>query len=226
MPQPCLEGAAEETIWHLSTKTRRVWNAYAQPDTTCPQSGRSDSKATLKILTLAELDKSYPATAWTQVFTDGSATRNGGCCIYIRQTKQASHYYSNTGRRCVLKLQSRSTSTPHCDRECHPAGDNTKEGCAPHRLPISTAITGIRKPRSLKTTSYEKINSKYKQPEIKNNSHTSIDSGTYRHTWKWSGGSAGKGRQQEAAAQIKTKLPRSKNAHDQKQEASWLQTQK
>ena len=88
MPQPCLEGAAEETIWHLSTKTRRVWNAYAQPDTTYPQSGRSDSEATLKILTLAELDKSYPATAWTQVFTDGSAenaTRNGGCCIYIRQ---------------------------------------------------------------------------------------------------------------------------------------------
>ena len=48
----------------------------------------SDSEASLKILTLAELDKSYPATAWTQVFTDGSAanaTRNGGCGIYIRQ---------------------------------------------------------------------------------------------------------------------------------------------
>ena len=41
----------------------------------------SDSEASLKTLTLAELDKSYPATAWTQVFTDGSAenaTRNGG----------------------------------------------------------------------------------------------------------------------------------------------------
>ena len=33
----------------------------------------SDSEASLKTLTLAELDKSYPATAWTQVFTDGSA---------------------------------------------------------------------------------------------------------------------------------------------------------
>ena len=48
----------------------------------------SDSEASLKTLTLAELDKSYPATAWTQVFTDVSAekaTRNGGCGIYIRQ---------------------------------------------------------------------------------------------------------------------------------------------
>ena len=48
----------------------------------------SDSEASLKTLTLAELDKSYPATAWTQVFTDRSAenaTRNGGCAIYIRQ---------------------------------------------------------------------------------------------------------------------------------------------
>ena len=33
----------------------------------------SDSEASLKTLTLAEFDKSYTATAWTQVFTDGSA---------------------------------------------------------------------------------------------------------------------------------------------------------
>ena len=33
----------------------------------------SGSEASLKTLTLAELDKSYPATAWTQVFTDRSA---------------------------------------------------------------------------------------------------------------------------------------------------------
>ena len=48
----------------------------------------SDSEASLTTLTLAELDKSYPATAWTHVFTDGSAekaTRNGECAIYIRQ---------------------------------------------------------------------------------------------------------------------------------------------
>ena len=47
-----------------------------------------DSEASLKTLTLAELDKSYPATAWTHVFTNGSAenaTRNGGCGVYIRQ---------------------------------------------------------------------------------------------------------------------------------------------
>ena len=42
----------------------------------------------IRLLLIAELDKSYPATAWTQVFTDGSAEnakRNGGYGIYIRQ---------------------------------------------------------------------------------------------------------------------------------------------
>jgi len=57
--------------------------------------------------------------------------------------KQASHYYNNTGWRSVLKLQSKSTSTPHCDRDCHPARDKTKEGCAPHRLLICTAPNEI-----------------------------------------------------------------------------------
>ena len=136
MPQPCLEGAAEETIWHLSTKTRRVWNAYAQPDTTCPQSGRSDSKATLKILTLAELDKSYPATAWTQVFTDGSATRNGGCGIYTRQpnkppitlailggdlcsTYRAESQALLTATETVTQLETRTTFTPKVNSFCY-----------------------------------------------------------------------------------------------------------
>ena len=65
-----------------------------------------DSEATLKTLTLAELDKSYPATAWTQIFTDGlaeNATRNGGCGIYIRRQNKplitiatsAGNMYSN-----------------------------------------------------------------------------------------------------------------------------------
>ena len=48
----------------------------------------SESDASLKTLTLAELDKSYPATAWTHVFTDGSA-ENGGCGIYIRQPNKS-----------------------------------------------------------------------------------------------------------------------------------------
>ena len=51
----------------------------------------SDSEASLKTLPLAELDKSYPTTVWTQVFTDGSAesaTRNRGCGIYIRQSNK------------------------------------------------------------------------------------------------------------------------------------------
>ena len=53
----------------------------------------SNSEASLKTLTLADLDKSYPATAWTQVFTDGSAenaTRNRGCGIYSRQPDKPS----------------------------------------------------------------------------------------------------------------------------------------
>ena len=94
------------------------------------------------------------------------------------------HYYSNTGWRSVHKLQSRSTSTPRRDRDCHPAGDTTKEGCAPHRLPICTAITRIRKSRRLHLTQF---NTTFKQPDIKNNSRTSMDTCTYRHTWKQSG---------------------------------------
>ena len=129
----------------------------------------SDSEASLKTLTLAELDKS--------------------------------HYYSNTGWRSVLKLQSRSTSIPHCDRDCHPAGEKTKEGCAPHRLPICTAITCIRKSRRLHLT---KFITKFKHPDIKNNSRTSMDTCTYRHTWKRSGLSAGERGKQEAAAKIQT----------------------
>ena len=104
---------------------------------------------------------------------------------HLHQTaKQASHYYSNTGWRSVFKLQSRSTSTPHRDRDSHPAGDNTKEGCAPHILPICTTITRIRKSRRLHLT---KFNTKFKQPDIKNNNRTSMDICTYRHTWKRSG---------------------------------------
>mgnify|MGYP000031196869 CR=1 FL=1 len=80
---------------------------------------------------------------------------------HLHQTaKQVSHYYSITGWRYVLKLQSRTTSTPHRDRDCQPAGDKTKEGCAPHRLPICTAITRIRKSRRLHLTKFNtKLNS-------------------------------------------------------------------
>ena len=83
--------------------------------------------------------------------------------------KQA--YYSNSWGRYVLKLQSRSTITTHRYRDCHPARDNTKVGCTPHRLPICTAITRIRISRRLHLT---KFNTKFKQPDIKNNSRTSM----------------------------------------------------
>ena len=72
--------------------------------------------------------------------------------------------------------------------------------------------THIRKPTRQHLT---KVNTKYKQSEIKTNCRTSMDTCTYRHTWKRGGRSTGKRRKQEAAAKIKTKL--SKKAH-QKQE--------
>ena len=39
----------------------------------------------------------------------------------------------------MLKLQSRNTNT-HRDRDCHPAGNKTKEGCAPHRLTVLQSL--------------------------------------------------------------------------------------
>ena len=120
------------------------------------------------------LSKHWHWLSWTKATQPplehkSSPTDQLKCCkkwrmSHLHQTaKQASHYYSNTRWRSLLKLQSRSTSTPHRDRDCHPAGDKTKEGCAPHRLPICTSITRIRKSRRLHLT-------KFKQPDIKNNS--------------------------------------------------------
>ena len=43
--------------------------------------------AALKALTLEEIKRSSPTAIWTHVYTDGSAenaTRNGGCCIFIK----------------------------------------------------------------------------------------------------------------------------------------------
>ena len=135
---------------------------------------------------------------------------------HLHQTaKQASKYHSNT-RRSVLKLQRRST--PHCNRDCHPAGDKTKEGCAPHRLPINTEITGIRKPRRQHLS---KINTKYKrlwnqeqQPYFNRYLHIPA----YIET-KWP--ISWQRKEARSSSPNQTKLPRSKNAH-QKQEASWL----
>ena len=79
---------------------------------------------------------------------------------HLHQTaKQASDYHSNTGWRSVLKLQSRSTSTPHCNRDCHPAGDKTKEGCSTHILPISTTLTSGNPPDNILRKLIQSINS-------------------------------------------------------------------
>ena len=42
----------------------------------------------MRALALREIDKHYPATTWTHIYTDGSAenvTRNGGCGAYIKR---------------------------------------------------------------------------------------------------------------------------------------------
>ena len=58
-----------------------------------------------------------------------------------------------------------------------------------------------------------KFNTKFKQPDIKNNIRTSMDTCIYRHTWKRSGRSAGKRKKQEPAAKMQT-LIRNKRLAD------------
>ena len=73
--------------------------------------------------------------------------------------------------------------------------------CSSQTAPICTAITRIRKSRRLHLT---KFNTKFKQPDIKNNSRTSMDTCTYRQIWKRSDRSAGeRGKQKQ---QPKSKL--------------------
>ena len=103
--------------------------------------------------------------------------------------------------RFNIKLQSRSTSTPYRDRDCHPVGDKTKEG--PHRLPICTAITRIRK--STGRLHLTNFNTKFKWPDIKNNSRTSMDTCTYWHTWKRSGKQESKLSYQDAKTLFRNK---------------------
>ena len=46
----------------------------------------NQSDAALKALTMEEIDKRYPASTWTHVYTDGSAenaTGSEGCRVYI-----------------------------------------------------------------------------------------------------------------------------------------------
>ena len=46
------------------------------------------SNTELKNLTMEEINKRYPATTWTHIYTDGSAgnaIRNGGCGVFIKR---------------------------------------------------------------------------------------------------------------------------------------------
>ena len=122
------------------------------------------------------MDKSYPTTAWTQIFTDGSAenaTRNGGCGIYTRQPNKppitlaipGGDLCSNYRAEAQALLIATETVT---QLETRP--NKVVLLTDPH---IWSAITRIRK--STGRLHLTKCNTKFKQPDIKNNSLTSMD---------------------------------------------------
>lgn len=68
--------------WRLDQETEAIIRLRVPGITT-----KDQQPATLKILTLAMIEESYPASSWTHVYTDGSseeATQNGGSGIYVR----------------------------------------------------------------------------------------------------------------------------------------------
>ena len=86
----------------------------------------SDSEASLKNTDTSRVGQKLPSHS----LDTGLHRRISWKCytkwrMWHQTSKQASHYYSNIGWRSVLKLQSRSTSTPHRNRDCQPDGDNT-----------------------------------------------------------------------------------------------------
>ena len=67
-PQKCLLGEIRTIIPGITVK-------------------KDQSNIELKTLTMEEIDKHYPKTTWTHIYTDGSAEnaiRNGGCGVFIK----------------------------------------------------------------------------------------------------------------------------------------------
>ena len=61
---------------------------------------KGQSNIELKTLTMEEINKRYPATTWTHIYTDGSAEnaiRNGGCGVFIKRPGLASVSLSKQG---------------------------------------------------------------------------------------------------------------------------------
>jgi len=109
-----------------------------------------ESEAVLKTLTLAEIDKSYPATAWTHAFTDGSAenaTRNGGCGIYIRQPNKPTISIATPGGDLCSNYQAEARALLTATGSISQLETRLKEGCIPRRLNVSPAINRSRKRR-------------------------------------------------------------------------------
>ena len=96
-----------------------------------------------------------------------NARRYGGCGMYIRQPNMPPITIARPVEICTQPVK-QNTITPYCNKGCHPGVDKTDEGCAHHKLPISTAITDIRKPRREHLTTIKtKEGSKKQQPKIK-----------------------------------------------------------
>ena len=144
----------------------------------------SDSEASLKTLTLVELDKSYPATAWTQ--TDIRQPNRPPITIAIPGGDLCSNYRAEaqallTATETVTQLDTRPK----------------KVVLLTYSLPVLQSLaSGNPEDYTLRNL--------IQQPAIKNNSRTSMDTCTYRHSWKQRSQSAGERGTQEAAAKIQS----------------------
>ena len=155
----------------------------------------SDSEASLKTLTLAELDKSYPATAWTQVFTDGSAenaTRNGGCGI--RHPNKPPITIAISGGDLCSNYRAEAQALLIATETA-----NQMETIPKKAMLLTDSLSVLQ---SLASGNPEDYTLRNLIQSL--NSRTSVDTCTYRHTWKRSVRSAGERGKQEAAAKLQT----------------------
>ena len=190
--------APEECEMLTHNRTPLVLKAQVKFSISGISTKSSDSEASLKTLTLAELDKSYPTTAWTQVFTDGSAenaTRNGGCGIR-HPNKPPINIAISGGDLCSnyrAEAQALLTVTEIV----------TQLETRPKKVLLLTDSLSVL--QSLASGSLEDytLQSLMQSLNSLNNSRTSMDTCTYRHTWKRIGRSAGERGKQEAEPKSK-----------------------
>ena len=75
---------------------------------------KDQSNIELKTLTMEEIDKRYPATTWTHIYTDGSAEnviRSGGCGVFIRDQDCLLVHCQNQMEVCAPTTKRNSNAT-------------------------------------------------------------------------------------------------------------------